>query len=131
MTSIDLIVVDSGQQPAVHVPHTTITRKAFQNRFPLTENGLSTKYDRMTLFLKSQGYAETLGYTGTDYYTVCELIITGINRLDAAGFVDLADPEVLVFLTALGLELIPAAFRVTPEEAATILNSPVDAKEIP
>jgi hypothetical protein len=56
-------------------PTWIITRNAFQNRFPITANGVSTKYDLATLFLNDAGYAASLGVTGADLYSLRSLLL--------------------------------------------------------
>lgn len=101
-----------------------ITRNEFQNRFPITANGVSTKYDLMTLFLTDNGYAESLGVTGSAIYELRSIIITGNNRLGVVTQVDLKDQETINYVNMTTNALFPAAFRLTQEEADMILNTP-------
>jgi hypothetical protein len=75
-----------------------VTRNAFQNRFPMTANGVSTKYDLMTLFLTDTGYAEALGVTGSDLYSLRSIIITGNNRLGVVTDVNLQAQETINYV---------------------------------
>ena len=92
---------DAATQTWVNVPPApapdtwVITRNAFQNRFPMTANGVSTKYDLMTLFLTDTGYAESLGVTGSDLYSLRSIIITGNNRLGVVANVNLQAQETI------------------------------------
>jgi hypothetical protein len=109
--------------------YTKLTRRAFQERFPLTSNGVSRKYDRMDLFLRDDGYAASLGVTGSGMYELRELIVTGINRLNASTHVDFSMPDAANFLYLLTLPSIPAAFRLTAAERQTMLETPISESE--
>ena len=101
-----------------------ITRNEFQNRFPMTANGVSTKYDLMTLFLTDNGYAESLGVTGSAIYELRSIIITGNNRLGVVTQVDLKDQETINYVNMTTNSLFPSVFRLTEQEAYMILNTP-------
>lgn len=101
-----------------------ITRNEFQNRFPLTANGVSTKYDLMTLFLTDTAYAESLGVTGSAIFDLRSLIITGNNRLGVVTEVDLKNQETINYVNMTTNALFPDAFRLTQDEAYMILNTP-------
>lgn len=115
------------QPPAVI--YTKLTRRAFQERFPLTENGISRKYDRMDLFLRDDGYAASLGVTGAALYELRLLITTGINRLNASSHVDFSLPDAANFLTLLSNPAIPEGFRLTAEERTAMLDTPISEAE--
>jgi hypothetical protein len=118
--------------PAPPAPNTwVITRNAFQNRFPMTANGVSTKYDLMTLFLADTGYAESLGVTGSDLYSLRSIIITGNNRLGVVTNVDLQAQETINYVNLTTNSLLPEAFRLTTAEASAILITPAASNEIP
>lgn len=108
-----------------------ITRNAFQNRFPITANGVSTKYDLMTLFLTDTAYAESLGVTGSAIYDLRSLIITGNNRLGAVSEVNLQAQETINYVNMTTNVLFPDAFRLTTAEASAILTTPAAPTEIP
>jgi hypothetical protein len=108
-----------------------VTRNAFQNRFPMTANGVSTKYDLMTLFLTDTGYAESLGVTGSDLYSLRSIIITGNNRLGVVTQVDLQAQETIDYVNMTTNAAFPDAFRLTTAEASTLLTTPAAANEIP
>lgn len=110
-------------------PYTKLTRRAFQERFPLTANGVSRKYDRMDLFLRDDGYAASLGITGANMYELRELIVTGINRLNASTHVDFAMSDAANFLYLLTLPSIPEAFRLSLVERQTMLETPISETE--
>lgn len=113
------------------VPTWVITRNALQNRFPITANGVSTKYDLMTLFLTDNGYAESLGVTGSDLYSLRSIIITGNNRLGAVSSVDLKAPETISYVQMCTNVAFPEVFRLTQAEADAILNTPATSNETP
>ena len=108
---------------------TKLTKRAFQDRFPLTSNGISRKYDRMDLFLRDDGYAATLGVTGANLYELRLMITTGINRLNASSHVDYSMPDAANFLTLLMNPAIPEAFRLTAEERTVMLETPISESE--
>ena len=101
-----------------------ITRNEFQNRFPMTANGVSTKYDLMTLFLTDTGYATSLGVTGSDLYNLRSMIITGNNRLGVVTEVDLKNQETINYVNMTTNAAFPEVFRLTQEEAYMLLNTP-------
>jgi hypothetical protein len=107
-----------------------ITRNAFQNRFPMTANGVSTKYDLMTLFLTDTAYAESLGVTGSAIYDLRSIIITGNNRLGVVSSVDLQAQEAINYVNMTTNVLFPEVFRLTQAEANAILNTPAAPNEI-
>lgn len=102
-----------------------LTKRAFQSRFPTTSDGVSTKYDLMTLFLQDDGYAGSLGVTGANLYALRALIVTGKNRLDSSSHVDLGVPDAANFTGLLLQTTIPTAFRLTTSQRNAILNTPV------
>ena len=108
-----------------------ITRNAFQNRFPMTANGVSTKYDLMTLFLTDTGYAESLGVTGSDLYSLRSIIITGNNRLGVVINVDLQVQETIDYVNMTTNAAFPEVFRLTTVEASTLLTTPAAPNETP
>jgi hypothetical protein len=118
--------------PAPPAPDTwIITRNAFQNRFPMTANGVSTKYDLMTLFLTDTGYAELLGVTGSDLYSLRSIIITGNNRLGVVSSVNLQAQETIDYVNMTTNAAFPEVFRLTAAEASAILTTPAAPNETP
>jgi hypothetical protein len=118
--------------PPAPAPDTwVITRNAFQNRFPMTANGVSTKYDLMTLFLTDTGYAESLGVTGSDLYSLRSIIITGNNRLGVVANVNLQAQETIDYVNMTTNVAFPEVFRLTTAEANTLLTTPAAATETP
>jgi hypothetical protein len=117
--------------PAPVVTTWIITRNAFQNRFPITANGVSTKYDLMTLFLTDTGYAASLGVTGDALYSQRSLIITGNNRLNVVSDVDLQNQSAIDYVNMMTNAEFPAVFRLTTAEANTILTTPAAQNEKP
>ena len=113
------------------LPFWIVTRNAFQNRFPVTANGVSSKYDLMTLFLTDNGYAESLGVTGSAIYDLRSIIITGNNRLGAVSEVNLQAQETINYVNMTTNVLFPDAFRLTAAEASAILTTPAALNEIP
>jgi hypothetical protein len=128
---------DSATQTWVVVPPApapdtwVITRNAFQNRFPMTSNGVSTKYDLMTLFLTDTGYAGSLGVTGSDLYSLRSIIITGNNRLGVVSSVNLQAQETIDYVNMTKNVAFPEVFRLTAAEANTLLTTPAAANETP
>ena len=118
--------------PPAPAPDTwVITRNAFQNRFPMTANGVSTKYDLMTLFLTDTAYAESLGVTGSAIYDLRSIIITGNNRLGVVTDVNLQAQETINYVNMTTNILFPDVFRLTAAEASAILTTPAALNEIP
>jgi hypothetical protein len=117
--------------PAPVVNTWIITRNAFQNRFPITANGVSTKYDLMTLFLTDTGYAASLGVTGDALYSQRSLIITGNNRLNVVSDVDLQNQSAIDYVNMMTNVEFPEVFRLTTAEATTILTTPAAPNETP
>ena len=118
--------------PAPPTPDTwVITRNAFQNRFPMTANGVSTKYDLMTLFLTDTAYAESLGVTGSAIFELRSIIITGNNRLGVVSNVDLQAQETINYVNMTTNVLFPDVFRLTAAEANTLLTTPAAPNETP
>ena len=107
-----------------------ITRNAFQNRFPMTANGVSTKYDLMTLFLTDTAYAESLGVTGSAIYDLRSIIITGNNRLGVVSQVNLQAQETINYVNMTTNAAFPDVFRLTAAEANTLLTTPAAPNEI-
>lgn len=119
--------------PPAPEPVTTwvITRNALQNRFPVTANGVSTKYDLATLFLNDAGYAASLGVTGADLYSQRALLITANNRLGVVTSVNLKAQETSDYITMMQNPVFPEVFRLTQAEADAILNTPAASNETP
>lgn len=117
--------------PPTPAPTWIITRNAMQNRFPLTANGVSTKYDLATLFLTDSGYAASLGVTGDDLYSLRSLLITANNRLGVVSNVDLKAQETVDYVTMMTNVAFPDVFRLTQAEADAILNTPAASNETP
>jgi hypothetical protein len=118
--------------PPAPAPDTwVITRNAFQNRFPMTTNGVSTKYDLMTLFLTDTGYATSLGVTGSDLYSLRSIIITGNNRLGVVTNVNLQAQETIDYVNMTTNAAFPQVFRLTQAEADAILDTPALDAETP
>lgn len=108
---------------------TRLTKRAFQDRFPLTANGVSRKYDLMSMFMTDDGYAAALGVTGATLYELRSMIVTGLNRLNASSHVDFAFPDAANFTLLLLQPSIPDAFRLTTAERDKILNDPIQEGE--
>ena len=112
-------------------PTWLISRVALQNRFPVTSNGVSTKYDLMTLFLTDTAYANSLGVSGQDLIDQRALIITGNNRLGTAEYVNLQSQQTIEYITLCTNAQFPDVFRLTQIEADAILNTPAQPNELP
>lgn len=109
-------------------PHAT--KRAFQNRFPTLANGISTKWDALTRFLSSDSYAESIGVTGSAMHELRMLIETGVNRMTASPFVDLAaDGEAAALTGLLTNPAIPEVFRLTATERDALLTIPLTDSE--
>lgn len=106
-----------------------IGKRAFQDRFPLTPNGVSRKYDLMDLFMRDDGYAASLGATGAPLYELRAMIVTGLNRLNASSYVDLDLADAANFTGLLLQPSIPAPFRLTMAERTAMLTAPVAESE--
>lgn len=105
-------------------PTWIISKAAFQARFPLTADGVATKYDLMTLFLSDAGYAQSLGVVPPELYALRQQIITGTNRLAAAYNIDLKNSYTIEYVNLLTGSQFPSVFRLTQAEADAILNTP-------
>lgn len=114
--------------PPVVLPR-KITKRAFQDRFPMTPNGVSRKYDLMAMFMTDDGYAASLGVTGAQLYELRAMIVTGLNRLNASQFVDLDLQDASNFTMLMLATMIPEAFRLTTQERTAILEAPVQESE--
>jgi hypothetical protein len=97
----------------------------------MTANGVSTKYDLMTLFLADTGYAESLGVTGSDLYSLRSIIITGNNRLGVVSSVNLKAQETIDYVNMTTNAAFPEVFRLTTAEASTLLTTPAAPNETP
>ncbi len=114
--------------PAPVAQHTT--KRSFQNRFPKLANGISTKYDAMCMFLTDDGYAASLGVTGAPLYELRMLITTGMQRMNASPFVDMAPTAEAAALTALLTQgSIPSVFRLSGAERTAMLETPLTDAE--
>ena len=115
--------------PVTPVVYTKITKRAFQSRFPVTADTVSTKYDLMTLFLSSDSYATSLGVVAPALHALRAMIITGKNRLDASPFVDYESPDAARFTQLMAAPSIPTDFRLTVAQRDAILNPPITETE--
>jgi hypothetical protein len=117
--------------PPPPAPVRRATKRAFQNRFPKTSNGISTKWDAMCLFLSDDGYAASLGVTGAALYGLRLLITTGQQRMNASPFVDMEQGGEAAALTALLAQpSIPVDFRLSNAERELMLSAPLLDSEI-
>lgn len=130
-TGIGWVYENGVFSPPPPVPTWDISRVALQNRFPLTANNVSTKYDLMTLFLTDTAYANSLGVSGQDLIDQRALIITGNNRLGTAEYVNLKSQQTIEYITLCTNAAFPDAFRLTQTEADAILNTPAQPNELP
>ena len=131
MSVMGMRYVDGQFVDAPPPPQWVITRNALQARFPLTANGVSTKYDLATLFLNDAGYAASLGVTGADLYSQRALLITANNRLGVVTSVNLQAQETIDYITMMQNPVFPEVFRLTQAEADVILNTPAAPNETP
>lgn len=102
-----------------------LTKRAFMNRFPLSANGVSRKYDVMTLFLTNDAYGATLIADAATRQALQLLVLTGLNRLNASEYVDLDLTEASSFTQLMMDGSIPAAFRLSSDERNTVLSTTV------
>lgn len=107
-----------------------LTKRSFQNRFPLLANGKSTKYDLMTQFLNDDTVADSMGVSVEVRTALRLLILTGLNRITASPYVNLAVSDAADFTTLLLSPMVPEAFRLSAEERAAILNEDSRPDEI-
>ena len=106
------------------------TKRAFQNRFPKLANGMSTKWDAMCLFLSDDGYATSLGATGSALFGLRMLITTGVQRLNASPFVDMGpNGEAAAMTGLLTNPAIPADFRLTDADRTAMMGTPLADSE--
>ena len=108
-----------------------LTKRAFQNRFPLSANGVSRKYDAMALFLADDAYASYLVADQGVRMELKLLVQTGLNRLNASAHVDLDMDEAANFTLLLTQPIIPTAFQLTAEERDVILSKVIQPNERP
>lgn len=116
-------------RPAPTPAYTKITKRGFQNRFPKTADGVSTKFSLLSMFMTDDGYASSLGVTGAPLYALRALIITGLNTINASQFVDFAVSDASNFTGLLLQAGIPAVFRLTAAERLAILNPVISEAE--
>jgi hypothetical protein len=108
-----------------------ITRRAFQDRFPLMVDGVSRKYDAVSLFLADAAYATALEPDDAKRTTLKLQIQAGLNRIAASGYVDLGLQDAALFTGLLMQAHIPAAFRLSAGERAAILSPVIADTERP
>lgn len=132
LQSFDVSLIGSSYADGVFTPpppppvQQHATKRAFQNRFPKMPNGISTKFDAMSMFLADDGYAASLGVTGAALYELRMLITTGVQRMNASLFVDMAPTAEAAALTGLLMQpAIPAAFRLSAAERSAMLDTPL------
>lgn len=124
--------VNSGgvfSPPAAGPMYTKITKRGFQNRFPKTSDGISTKFSLLSMFMTDDGYATSLGVSGAPLYALRALIITGLNAINASPFVDFEVNDASNFTGLLFQPSIPTAFRLTGPERLAILNPDIAETE--
>lgn len=108
-----------------------ITIRAFQNRFPKSEDGVSTKYDLVSLFLNDPEYATSLVANGPTRMALKKLIKTGVNRLEASPYVDLDVADAGNFTGLLMQPSMPTDFRLSAPERTAILSTAIAETERP
>lgn len=111
---------------------TYCTKNAFQSRFPVLANGVSTKWDAMIQFLASDSYAlQVCGLSGAPVFDLRMLVTTGKQRLDASPFVDMVADGQAAALTYL-LTQIPNTlpFWLSNAERTVLMTTPLAEKEI-
>jgi hypothetical protein len=59
------------------------------------------------------------------------MLITGSNRLNAVPSVDLKSPDTVSYVNMVTNTMFPEVFRLTQEEADSILKTPAAPNEIP
>lgn len=105
--------------------YTKMTKRAFTGRFPKLANGVTTKYSLVELFLMDDGYAASLGVTGSSLYELRGLIITGTGTLERSPYIDFSVPDASNFTLLLTQASIPLVFRLTSSERLAILAFPI------
>ena len=108
-----------------------ITKRAFQERFPLLLDGITRKYDAMGLFLSDADYAASLEPDEAKRTALKLQINTGLNRLTASGYVDLGLDDAAKFTGLLMQAHIPTVFRLSAGERAAILSTVIATTERP
>lgn len=112
------------------VANLRLTKRAFQNRFPVNPDGMSRKYDLMSMFLTKDAYAASLIADATARFGLQLLIQTGLNRLEASPYINLAIPDAANFTGLLLQPSIPAEFRLTVGERNAILSQTIATDEL-
>lgn len=112
-------------------PPAHLSRLAFQLRFPLLPDGVTTKYDACALFLANDGFAASLVPDAGERQALQLLIQTGMNRMGVSTHVDLALDHAALFTGLLMQEFIPELFRLTAPERAAILSTVINESERP
>lgn len=108
-----------------------ITKRAFQERFPLLLDGVSRKYDAMSMFLNDSEYAYSLDPNLSARTSLKLQITTGLNRLLASGYVDLGLPDAAMFTALLMQPYVPPVFRLSLAERNVILSQTIQDTERP
>lgn len=110
-------------------PLKKLTKKAFLARFPSSADGVSSKFDLMTLFLMSDSYAESLGVTGAAMHTVRALIVAGKNQFDVAPYVNFELDDAANFTMLMAAKTTPKEFRLSKDERDKMLTDPITEQE--
>lgn len=126
---MDYLIDTTVQQP--EAPVYQLTKRAFQNRFPLLADGVSRTYDAMSMFLTNEAFATSLVADTTARQGLQLMIQTGLNRMNASAHVDLLFPDAANFTLLLMQASIPSLFRLTSAERDVILSKVIADSERP
>ncbi len=102
-----------------------ITKRAFQNRFPVAANSVSNLYDIMYLYLSKEEYAISITTDASTRLSIQMILTTGMNRLNASDFVNLDLNEAADFTQILMQPVIPIEFRLTVNQRDQILSKTI------
>jgi len=119
---MSITIIPQGASPS----DTRATKRAFQDRFPKTANGVSTKWDVMKMFLTSDSYAQSLGVVAPILFDLRMLITTGMERLNASAYVNMEPGGEAAALTLLLTQPgLPSAFALSTAERDAIMALPL------
>jgi len=93
-------------------------------RFPITSNGISTKYDLATLFLTDIDYANSLVVNGADLYSIKLLLLSAAKLISGYENINLKSNILSDYLNIFSNASLPEAFRLTQLEVDYIKNTP-------
>lgn len=121
----DVHVVPMHSQNELPKMNNFITKRAFQNRFPMASNSVSNMYDVMYLYLSKEDYAASITADATARLNVQMILTTCMNRLNASDFVNLDMSEAADFTGILTQSFIPVEFRLSANQRNHILDKSI------